>query len=195
MTKGKVMGADQVRYGGSRMTGHELYTESKCALCGKKFLRTGEHVYRREEHGTKWYCSYTCFRVKAREDEAKAREKIERSMTSDIHREEQLRRLAQAGKMTVDELRSLSSGGGGNTNPELIEWLMGYEKAFTRLMPTAKASDCKGAASTRFFGGGYYRKNLTELLEATPLGIVGRANPEYLEWFMGFPIGWTELSA
>lgn len=91
MTKGKVMGADQVRYGGSRMTGHELYTESKCALCGKKFLRTGEHVYRREDRGTKWYCSYTCFRVKAREDEAKAREKIERQMTSDIRREEQLR--------------------------------------------------------------------------------------------------------
>lgn len=108
---------------------------------------------------------------------------------------QQLRKLAQAGKMTADELRNLSSGGGGNTNPELIEWLMGYEKAFTRLMPTARSSDYKGAASTRFFGGGYYRKNLTELLEATPLGIVGRANPEYLEWFMGFPTGWTELSA
>lgn len=66
---------------------------------------------------------------------------------------QQLRKLAQAGKMTADELRNLSSGGGGNTNPELIEWLMGYEKAFTRLMPTAKSSDYKGAASTRFFGG------------------------------------------
>jgi hypothetical protein len=44
-------------------------------------------------------------------------------------------------------------------------------------------------------GGGGYRHNLTELLECTPLGIIGRANPEYLEWFMGYPIGWTELSA
>lgn len=66
---------------------------------------------------------------------------------------QQLKKLAQAGKMTAEELRSLSSGGGGQTNPELIEWLMGYEKAFTRLMPTARASDYKGAASTRFFGG------------------------------------------
>ena len=40
-----------------------------------------------------------------------------------------------------------------------------------------------------------YRSQLCELLEATPLGIIGRANPEYLEWLMGYPIGWTELNA
>ena len=107
---------------------------------------------------------------------------------------QQLRKLALAGKLTAEEVKHLSSGNGGETNPELLEWLMGYEKAFTALMPTLISTQYKGAASGRFFGGGYYRKNLSELLECTPLGIVGRMNPEYLEWFMGYPIGWTELS-
>ena len=40
-----------------------------------------------------------------------------------------------------------------------------------------------------------YRHQLCELLECTPLGIVGRMNPEFLEWLMGYPIGWTELNA
>lgn len=36
---------------------------------------------------------------------------------------------------------------------------------------------------------------LRDFLELTPLGKTGPMNPEYLEWLMGFPIGWTELSA
>jgi hypothetical protein len=67
---------------------------------------------------------------------------------------QQLRKLALAGKMTAEEMRSLSSGGGGDTNPALIEWLMGYEKEFTKLMPTARRTDYKGAASNRFWAGG-----------------------------------------
>ena len=42
---------------------------------------------------------------------------------------------------------------------------------------------------------GRYRHQLCELLEVTPLGIIGRSNPAYLEWLMGYPIGWTELNA
>ena len=43
-------------------------------------------------------------------------------------------------------------------------------------------------------GGVHYRHQLDELVEATPLGIIGRMNPEFVEWLMGYPIGWTELS-
>lgn len=43
--------------------------------------------------------------------------------------------------------------------------------------------------------GGGYRNNLHELLECTPLGKIGLMNPEWIEWLMGYPIGWTELSA
>lgn len=39
-----------------------------------------------------------------------------------------------------------------------------------------------------------YRHQLCELLELTPLGRIGPMNPEYLEYLMGFPIGWTELN-
>ena len=105
---------------------------------------------------------------------------------------QQLRKLALAGRLTAEEVRNLSSGGGGRTNPALIEWLMGYEQMFTRLIPTPTASEYRGAAAQRFAGGGYYRHRLCELLECTPLGRIGPMNPEYLEYAMGYPIGWTE---
>ena len=38
--------------------------------------------------------------------------------------------------------------------PEIAEWMMGYTKAFTQLIPTPRASDYKGAAAQRFYGGG-----------------------------------------
>ena len=40
-----------------------------------------------------------------------------------------------------------------------------------------------------------YRGQLHELLELTPLGRIGLMNPAWIEWLMGFPIGWTELNA
>lgn len=106
---------------------------------------------------------------------------------------QQLRALALAGKMTAEELKNLSSGSGGKTNPALIEWLMGYENAFTSLIPTPRSNEWKGAKAERFFGGGYYRHQLMELVELTLLGRIGQLTPEYLEYVMGFPIGWTEL--
>lgn len=105
---------------------------------------------------------------------------------------EQLRKLALAGILTAEEVRNLSAGNGGKTNPELIEWLMGYEKAFTRLIPTPCASDWKGGAMTRMFAGGYVPR-LCNLIECTPLGRLGPTNPEYLEYVMGFPTGWTDV--
>ena len=36
---------------------------------------------------------------------------------------------------------------------------------------------------------------LRSFLELTPLGKIGHMNPEYLEFLLGFPIGWSELSA
>lgn len=106
-----------------------------------------------------------------------------------------LKRMAEKGLITEEERRQLSQGNGGKTNPGLLEWLMGYEQEFTKLIPTPTASGYRGAMSKRFFGVGDYRHNLTELLECTPLGIIGRMNPEYLEWLMGYPIGWTESDA
>lgn len=46
-----------------------------------------------------------------------------------------------------------------------------------------------------FRGGGAYRHQLDELVECTPLGKIGLTNPNWIEWLMGYPIGWTELNA
>jgi hypothetical protein len=104
-----------------------------------------------------------------------------------------LKAMANAGLITENERRQLSQGNGGKTNPGLLEWLMGYEQEFTRLVPTPTQRDYKGGAKHRYIGGGYYKHLLPELLELTPLGRIGPMNPEWIEWLMGFPIGWTEL--
>ena len=64
-----------------------------------------------------------------------------------------LKRMAEKGLITEEERRQLSQGNGGKTNPELLEWLMGYEKAFTQLIPTIRSSEWKGAKLNRFIGG------------------------------------------
>jgi hypothetical protein len=40
-----------------------------------------------------------------------------------------------------------------------------------------------------------YRHQLPELVELTPRGRIGLLNPTWVEWLMGFPTGWTDLSA
>ena len=120
-----------------------------------------------------------------------------------------LHKMAEKGLISEEERRQLSQGNGGKTNPGLLEWLMGYEQAFTMLLPTPTATDYKGGITSRWYpannvrkislGGGVHHSTyvglLREFLECTPLGKIGLVNPTYLEWLMGYPIGWTELSA
>ena len=40
-----------------------------------------------------------------------------------------------------------------------------------------------------------YDHLLRSFAEVTPLGRIGYLNPEWTEWLMGYPIGWTELNA
>ena len=116
-----------------------------------------------------------------------------------------LKRMAEKGLITQEECRSLAAGNGGKTNPAFLEWLMGYEQQFTKLIPTPCHTDYKGAPANRYWTSqnvqverererGKYRHNLRELLECTPLGRIGRMNPNWVEWLMGYPIGWTELN-
>ena len=60
-----------------------------------------------------------------------------------------LQKMAEKGLITETERRQLSQGNGGKTNPGLLEWLMGYEQQFTKLLPTPTASGSKGAALKR----------------------------------------------
>jgi hypothetical protein len=60
--------------------------------------------------------------------------------------------MANRGLITEEERRQLSQGNGGKTNPELLEWLMGYERKFTEeLIPTPTATDYKGGCRTRYW--------------------------------------------
>ena len=65
-----------------------------------------------------------------------------------------MQKFLEQGKITKEEYRSFVAGNGGKTNPELLEWLMGYQKAFTEMLPTPRASDYKGAPLNRYVGGG-----------------------------------------
>ena len=114
-----------------------------------------------------------------------------------------LQEFADAGIITEEERRNLSQGNGGRTNPEFLEWLMGYEQKFTDLIPTPTASDYRGGALNRYWTPQRERERetrgydglLRSLIEVSPFGRIGYLNPEYEEWLMGYPIGWTELNA
>ena len=115
-----------------------------------------------------------------------------------------LRKMAEKHLITEEERKSLAAGNGGKTNPQLLEWLMGYEQKFTDLIPTPRTSDYNGAAVNRAYSQTVqverereragYRGQLCELVEVTPLGKIGLMNPEWTEWLMGYPIGWTDLN-
>ena len=62
-----------------------------------------------------------------------------------------LQRLAKRGLITEEERRQLSQGNGGKTNPAFLEWLMGYEQQFTKLIPTPTATDYRGGCLSRYW--------------------------------------------
>ena len=97
---------------------------------------------------------------------------------------------------------------GGQLNPEWVEWLMGYEEQFTKLIPTPTATDYKGGCLSRCWRPDSqtvqvereresrgYDGLLRSLVEVSPWGRIGPMNPAWVEWLMGFPTGWTDLSA
>lgn len=118
-----------------------------------------------------------------------------------------LKKMAEKGLITEEERRELSAGNGGKTNPALLEWLMGYEQQFTKLIPTPTSTDYKGGCLNRYWvkcsqpvqvererRGRGYDGLLRSFVEVTPRGKIGLMNPEWVEWLMGYPIGWTELN-
>ena len=96
--------------------------------------------------------------------------------------------ISDAGRAEADdrrELREDQSGMGGMADGICEDFYAAFTDAMREPIP--------GNDSQKIRGGGYYMNNLHELLEATPRGIAGRMNPEWIEWLMGYPIGWTEL--
>ena len=62
-----------------------------------------------------------------------------------------LQRMLEIGMITQEEMKNLSQGNGGKTNPAFVEWLMGYEQQFTKLIPTPTATDYRGGPLSRFW--------------------------------------------
>ena len=56
---------------------------------------------------------------------------------------------------------------------------------------TPTTSDSKGAPKNRFAGAEHSHGNLSEQVRDAPSS--GQLNPQWVEWLMGYPEGWTEL--
>jgi hypothetical protein len=59
-----------------------------------------------------------------------------------------------------------------------------------RMMPTPTAITNRGGAAMCKWGGARSRKTIKEILGTSELN--GALNPEWVEWFMGYPQGWTD---
>ena len=94
--------------------------------------------------------------------------------------------------------------GGGIQRPD--GWQRGTDQSGTRRVADgiqesiytagsdAEGERIQGIGGEEIHRGGCYRHQLCELMEATPRGTTGRLNPEWIEWLMGYQIGWTELN-
>lgn len=75
-------------FGSKAIAGYGTIHIGKCAECKQPFSYTKYHKYVRKDGGTKIYCSWHCFRVKAAEYEAKEREAFLKECLKDQRREE-----------------------------------------------------------------------------------------------------------
>jgi hypothetical protein len=64
---------------------------------------------------------------------------------------------------------------------------------FARMFPTATATAHKGWSKNHNRANTDDRLDYTIEREASSTGQTGRLNPTWVEWLMGWPIGWTEL--
>lgn len=62
-----------------------------------------------------------------------------------------LKRMMERGMITEELYRQVIAGNGGKVNPEFLEWLMGYEAQFTKLIPTPTATDYRGGCLSRYW--------------------------------------------
>ena len=65
--------------------------------------------------------------------------------------QQMLQRMVDKGIMTAEEKRQMVSGNGGKINPEWAEWLMGYLRMFTSLIPTPTQTDYRGGILSRYY--------------------------------------------
>jgi hypothetical protein len=63
------------------------------------------------------------------------------------------------------------------------------------MLPTPTARDYKGARKPETMKKTGRNPETNSLLDAVEFqGQSGRLNPQWVEWLMGFPLGWTDLN-
>lgn len=80
----------------------------------------------------------------------------------------------------------------GQDEPRIAGMVDGVRTGVHGTDPDPDLAELSRRGEIPIFRGGY-RHNLEELVELTPLGRIGYLNPQYVEWLMGFPIGWSDL--
>ena len=76
--------------------------------------------------------------------------------------------------ITPEECRMFGSGSGGKINPDILEWLMGYEEQFTKLIPTPTATDYRGGCLSRYWRPGSQNVQVEREREREPEARVRR---------------------
>jgi DNA (cytosine-5)-methyltransferase 1 len=61
------------------------------------------------------------------------------------------------------------------------------------IWPTPKCSDSRHAITRHLKGEGIWQNNLGEVIMSLEAQNIGRLNPTWVEWLMGWPLGWTDL--
>ena len=85
--------------------------------------------------------------------------------------------------------RSADADRGGRG--DLIAAARGKPNSHFRMWPTPTAINNTGGAALCKWGGAGARKKLASMV--TPAELNGSLNPAWVEWLMGFPLGWTDL--
>lgn len=147
--------------GSSKLTQHELNLASKCAQCGKEFLHTGAHVYRRMEGSRQlMYCSYTCFRVKAREEEEKERERFKRECEMLAQEKDREERYSELRKLTRGEKIIIRSKADAEVRLEdAKKKIVHYRNAYLRAAPRSAERAAARKGMTRWERKLAYIKN------------------------------------
>lgn len=81
---------------------------------------------------------------------------------------------------------NLQCSGDGRTKPNKLGWAVAVAK-----WPTPTAVNSSGGAALCKWGGSGSREMLKKIV--TPEELNGALNPTWVEWLMGWPLGWTDL--
>jgi hypothetical protein len=80
---------------------------------------------------------------------------------------------------------------GGTITPAMTGTSLAQQVNTPLRWPTPTVGSLKCAGTLQEWGGSGARKVMRQM--ATPAEMTGQLNPAWVEWLMGWPIGWTEL--